>query len=171
MARHTDRSQADAGAAVPAAAEVGVEAPAADATPAAASPSTRRMRLLAVLSFPDTDELEVHLILDGRRTIGRAPASRGLVAALDATLAAGARFDLGIDPTPRWARAVEWSEEEALIVVALDEESDDRILYGIAPGTNATDAAARDARRRQPPGKPQLTAAARPDLGPLNGGR
>ena len=39
-------------------------------------------RLLAVLAFPDTDELEVHLILDGRRTIGRAgleqrPARRG----------------------------------------------------------------------------------------------
>ena len=35
-----------------------------------------RPRLLAVLVFPDTDELEVHLIHDGRRTIGRAPASR-----------------------------------------------------------------------------------------------
>ena len=40
-----------------------------------------RPRLLAVLVFPDTDELEVHLIHDGLRTIGRAPASRGLVGA------------------------------------------------------------------------------------------
>jgi hypothetical protein len=155
-ARHADRpvavevvrwrdtpSEATADAPAAAASGAGVEAPAVEAPPAAASPSTRRMRLLAVLSFPDTDELEVHLILDGRRTIGRAPASRGLVAALDATLAAVREFDLGIDPTPRWARAVESSEEEALIAVALDEESDDRILYGIAPGTNATDAAAR----------------------------
>ena len=112
-------------------------------TPGAApvgAPSTGRMRLLAVLSFPDTDELEVHLILDGRRTIGRAPASRGLVAALDATLAAVSEFGFALTPTPRWARAIESSEEEALIAVALD---DDGILYGVAPGTNPTDAAAR----------------------------
>ena len=83
------------------------------------------MRLLAVLSFPDTDELEVHLILEGRRTIGRAPASRGLVAALDATLAAVREFGFPLTPTPRWVRAVEPSEEEALIAVALDEAEPD----------------------------------------------
>lgn len=116
-------------------------APAAEAAPATDGQSTGRMRLLAVLSFPDTDELEVHLILDGRRTIGRAPASRGLVAALDATLAAVSEFGFPLTPTPRWARAVESSEEEALITVALDDG--DSILYGVAPGTNATDAAAR----------------------------
>src|SRR5690606_31490586 len=47
---------------------------------------SRRARLLAVLAFPDTDELEVHLILEGRRTIGRAPASSGLVGAVEATI-------------------------------------------------------------------------------------
>src|SRR5262245_23012612 len=41
----------------------------------------RRARLLAVLAFPDTDELEVHLILDGRRTIGRSSSSNGLLGA------------------------------------------------------------------------------------------
>jgi hypothetical protein len=116
--------------------------PAAPPSAAEAAP-TGRMRLLAVLSFPDTDELEVHLILDGRRRIGRAPASRGLVAALDATLAAVREFGFPITPTPRWARAIESSEEDALIAVALDDESDERILYGIAPGTNPPDAAAR----------------------------
>jgi hypothetical protein len=122
-----------------------VEQPSAPAVaePVAVPQSTGRMRLLAVLSFPDTDELEVHLILDGRRTIGRAPASRGLTAALDATLAAVREFGFPLTPTPRWARAVESADEEALIAVALDEESDNRILYGIAPGTNPTDAAAR----------------------------
>jgi hypothetical protein len=127
------------------------QAPASDAasepsTPPAAAEEpapTGRMRLLAVLSFPDTDELEVHLILDGRRRIGRAPASRGLVAALDATLAAVREFGFPLTPTPRWARAIESSEEEALISVALDDESDGRVLYGIAPGTNPPDAAAR----------------------------
>jgi hypothetical protein len=116
-------------------------APTAEAAPTTDGQSTGRMRLLAVLSFPDTDELEVHLILDGRRTIGRAPASRGLVAALDATLAAVSEFGFPLTPTPRWARAVESSEEEALITVALDDG--DSILYGVAPGTNPTDAAAR----------------------------
>jgi hypothetical protein len=116
--------------------------PAAPPSAAEAAP-TGRMRLLAVLSFPDTDELEVHLILDGRRRIGRAPASRGLVAALDATLAAVREFGFPITPTPRWARAIESSEEDALIAVALDDETDERILYGIAPGTNPPDAAAR----------------------------
>jgi hypothetical protein len=114
------------------------------AKPAAESASTGRMRLLAVLSFPDTDELEVHLILDGRRTIGRAPASRGLVAALDATLAAVKDFGFALTPTPRWARALESTGDEALISVALDEsEPGERILYGIAPGTTPIDAAAR----------------------------
>lgn len=106
--------------------------------------STRRLRLLAVLSFPDTDELEVHLILDGRRTIGRAPASRGLVAALDATLAAIADFDFPFSPTPRWARALESTQEEALIAVALDEgDPSERVLYGVAAGATPIDAAAR----------------------------
>jgi hypothetical protein len=110
----------------------------------AAEPPTRRLRLLAVLSFPDTDELEVHLILDGRRTIGRAPASRGLVAALDATLAAIADFEFPFSPTPRWARALESTQEEALIAVALDEgEPSERVLYGVASGATPIDAAAR----------------------------
>ena len=47
----------------------------------------RRARLLAVLAFPDTNELEVHLILDGRRTIGRAISTDGLIGAVQATLA------------------------------------------------------------------------------------
>ena len=63
----------------------------------APTPKRRRARLLAVLAFPDTDELEVHLILDGRRTIGRAVSSNGLLGAVEATLAAvrelGASFD------------------------------------------------------------------------------
>jgi hypothetical protein len=124
--------------------EVAHSAAAAAATPVAESTSTGRVRLLAVLSFPDTDELEVHLILDGRRTIGRAPASRGLVAALDATLAAVKDFGFTFTPTPRWARALESAEDESLISVALDEaEPGERVLYGIAPGTTPIDAAAR----------------------------
>jgi hypothetical protein len=123
-------------------------APAAPQEPVAEAPSPAeatpgRMRLLAVLSFPDTDELEVHLILDGRRTIGRAPASRGLVAALDATLAAVKDFGFPIDPTPQWARGLESSAEEALVAVALDEGDGGSVLYGVASGATPIDAAAR----------------------------
>ena len=162
-ARHADRPVAvevvrwrdspPAVAADPAAIAAAAPEPAPDDTsvadapaPAAAGhePSTGRMRLLAVLSFPDTDELEVHLILDGRRTIGRAPASRGLVAALDATLGAVRDFGFDFDPTPRWARALETNNDEALIAVALDESGpSDHVLYGVASGATPVDAAAR----------------------------
>ena len=67
----------------------------------------RRARLLAVLAFPDTDELEVHLILDGRRTIGRAVSSNGLVGAVEATLAAVRELGATFEPTPLWARELE----------------------------------------------------------------
>lgn len=126
-----------------------VAAPAAHEVPAATAAvdpveaTTGRMRLLAVLSFPDTDELEVHLILDGRRTIGRAPASRGLVAALDATLAAVKDFGFPLDPTPQWARGLESTAEEALVAVALDEGGGGSVLYGVAAGATPIDAAAR----------------------------
>jgi hypothetical protein len=156
-ARHADRPVAvevvrwrepAAGNGAPAPTAAPVPAPTPPPSDAGAAPaaevSTRRLRLLAVLSFPDTDELEVHLILDGRRTVGRAPASRGLVAALDATLAAIADFEFPFSPTPRWARALESTQEEALIAVALDEsEPGERVLYGVASGATPIDAAAR----------------------------
>jgi hypothetical protein len=156
-ARHADRPVAvevvrwrEPASAAPATAAASTDtgttpaAPSAPAEAAADHGEPGRMRLLAVLSFPDTDELEVHLILDGRRTIGRAPASRGLVAALDATLAAVRDFGFPLDPTPRWARALETSEDESLVAVALDEaEPGERILYGVAPGASPVDAAAR----------------------------
>ena len=102
------------------------------------------MRLLAVLSFPDTDELEVHLILDGRRTIGRAPASRGLVAALDATLAAVADFGFPLDPTPQWARGARVDRGRgARRGGARRGRAASGVLYGVAAGATPIDAAAR----------------------------
>jgi len=105
----------------------------------------RRARLLAVLAFPDTDELEVHLILDGRRTIGRSVSSNGLIGAVHATLGAVRELGAGFDPTPLWARELETDEDERVVVaVALagvvpDAPTD----YGIAAGASAIDAAAR----------------------------
>jgi hypothetical protein len=106
---------------------------------------TRRPRLLAVLAFPDTDELEVHLILEGRRTIGRAAASRGLVGAVEATIDAIRGLGANIGPRARWARALDDTGDERVIVaVALDQEDDGpTVHYGLAAGASPIDAAAR----------------------------
>jgi hypothetical protein len=111
-------------------------------TTAAAEPaSSARPRLLAVLSFPDTDELEVHLILDDRRTIGRAPATRGLTAAVDATLVAVASLGVELGATAEWARPIESSETTTVVAVCL--RVDDEMLYGMAAGASQIDGAAR----------------------------
>jgi hypothetical protein len=105
----------------------------------------RRARLLAVLSFPDTDELEVHLILDGRRTIGRSSSSNGLLGAVDATLGAVRELGATFEPTALWARQLDSDEDERVVVaVALggvvENAPND---YGIAAGASEIDAAAR----------------------------
>ena len=69
-----------------------------DATADEDASEPSRPRLLAVLAFPDTDELEVHLVLDGKRTIGRAPASTGIVGAVEATIDAVRELGAGIQP-------------------------------------------------------------------------
>jgi len=148
---------APAGAAAAAAPEVDLTtpppapapAPAPAATPASEATDEisggRRARLLAVLAFPDTDELEVHLILDGRRTIGRSSSSNGLLGAVEATLGAVRELGASFEPTALWARELESDEDERTVVavalgsVVADAAND----YGIAAGASAIDAAAR----------------------------
>ena len=117
------------------------------AEPAAEPAETpaRRARLLAVLAFPDTNELEVHLILDGRRTIGRAVSTDGLVGAVEATLAAVREIGAPFEPTPLWARAIDSDQDERVVVaVALGGVvADAPIDYGMAAGASPIDAAAR----------------------------
>jgi hypothetical protein len=104
-----------------------------------------RPRLLAVLVFPDTDELEVHLIHDGRRTIGRAPASRGLVGAAEATIDAIRGLGAPIAPCAKWARVLDSNGDgRELVAVAVTADADEPTLnYGLAAGASAIDAAAR----------------------------
>jgi len=118
-------------------------APATDVTGEASE--GRRARLLAVLAFPDTDELEVHLILDGRRTIGRSSSSNGLLGAVEATLGAVRELGASFEPTPLWARELDSDEDERTVVaVALGGVvSDAPNDYGIAAGASPIDAAAR----------------------------
>ena len=122
------------------------------------SDASNRPRLLAVLSFPDTDELEVHLVFDGRRTIGRAPASGGLVASVQATVEAIRSLGTALAPNARWARPVD-GMNDTVVLVAVSVENKDHgesdqtaMLYGVAAGSSAIDAAARatlDALNRQ----------------------
>jgi len=106
-------------------------------------PAERRVRLLAVLTFPDTDELEVHLTLDGRRTIGRAAASRGLLGAVEATLDALRAFapDLTLDPS--WARPIDVSSDEPFLVACEVLAGVGPARHGIATGSSPIEAAAR----------------------------
>jgi hypothetical protein len=129
------------------------EEPSAPTRPTGAGTDAHRPRLLAVLVFPDTDELEVHLIHEGRRTIGRAPASRGLVGAAEATIDAIRGLGAAISPRAKWARALEANDGRELVAVALSPDTDaPTVHYGLASGASAIDAAARstlDALNRQ----------------------
>lgn len=119
-------------------------APAPAETAPAPQPPTRRARLLAVLAFPDTNELEVHLILDGRRTIGRAISTDGLLGAVEATLAAIREIGATFQASPLWARAIESeSDDRVVVAVALGDVGDGPVDYGMAAGASPIDAAAR----------------------------
>ncbi len=110
------------------------------------APDSRRARLLAVLAFPDTDELEVHLILEGKRTIGRAPASSGLVGAVEATIDAIRALGAPFQPHAKWARALDDTTDDDRVIVAVALESvedDEQLQYGLAAGASPIDAAAR----------------------------
>lgn len=128
----------DAGAGDPAATD---HAPSDEA--AAERIEGRRARLLAVLSFPDTDEIEVHLLVGDRRTIGRAPASAGIVAAAEATLEAIRQIGAPMTPRTRWVRALDSTGDDEMPLVAVAIEGEEQLHFGLAGGMSAIDAAAR----------------------------
>jgi hypothetical protein len=106
-------------------------------------PAERRVRLLAVLTFPDTDELEVHLTLDGRRTIGRAAASVGLLGAVEATLEALRAHAPSLALDSGWARPIDESSEQPFLVACEIAAGEGRACHGIATGSSPIEAAAR----------------------------
>jgi hypothetical protein len=116
------------------------------ATGAAEVAEPSRPRLLAVLAFPDTDELEVHLVLEGKRTIGRATVSEGLEGTVGATIAAVRDLGTELNPRVRWARAIDdvGDDDQVVVAVALDDADDPSwSQYGMAAGASLIDAAAR----------------------------
>ena len=114
-----------------------------DAATVETGPGERRVRLLAVLTFPDTDELEVHLTLSGRRTIGRAPESHGPLGAVEATLDALRGFSAELTLAPTWAQSVDVTEGEPYLVACQVTTDDGSSRHGIASGASPIEAAAR----------------------------
>ena len=103
-----------------------------------------RIRLLAVLTFPDTDELEVHLTFSGRRIIGRAAASKGALGVVEATVDGLRAFAPSFEFTPVWAKLVNEDGDRETHVVACElTTGDGGRRLGIAVGASPIEAAAR----------------------------
>jgi len=102
-------------------------------------------QLLAVLTLPDTDELEVHLVLDDERAVGRAAADSGLVGAVEATIAALRALGAPFEPRAKWARVLgETIDKRTVVAVALECVDEEKPLrYGLAADASPIDAAAR----------------------------
>jgi hypothetical protein len=142
---------------VPSAAPVPEVGPATAPPPVAAAPApaaasapvgtdhTLRVRLLAVLTFPDTDELEVHLTYSGHRVIGRAAASTGVSGAVGATMEGLRTFAPELVMDLLWAEEVAGHEAAHPSVVACALQADGHTVLGIAAGGSRIEAAARSA--------------------------
>jgi len=111
----------------------------------AVAPRGARVRLLAVLTFPDTDELEVHLTYEGRRVIGRAAASTGVSGAVAATLEGLHNFAPELAADLLWAEELAGHEAAHASVVACALQADGHAVLGIAAGGSRIEAAARSA--------------------------
>ena len=107
------------------------------------TPRDQRVRLLAVLTFPDTDELEVHLTFEGRRIIGRAVASNGILGVVEAMVDGLTVFVPTLEFTPSWARVLNDDGSSAHVVACELLAPDSSRQLGIASGASSIEAAAR----------------------------
>jgi hypothetical protein len=103
----------------------------------------QRVRLLAVLTFPDTDELEVHLTFEGRRIIGRAVASNGILGVVEAMVDGLKVFVPELEYRPSWARLLDNEHGDTHVVACELLAPNDARRLGIASGASAIEAAAR----------------------------
>ena len=124
----------------PVAADAGPEAtPSTDASDA----PHHRVRLLAVLTFPDTDELEVHLTFGGRRIIGRSSASAGITGAATATIEGLRTFAPTLKAELIWADELTDQSTDGAYVVACSVNLESGARLGISAGGSRIEAAAR----------------------------
>ncbi len=96
-----------------------------------------------MLTFPDTDELEVHLTFEGRRIIGRAVASNGILGVVEAMVDGLKVFVPTLEFTPSWARVLNDDGSSAHVVACELLAPDGTRRLGIASGASAIEAAAR----------------------------
>ena len=122
---------------------VNLEEPGPTAVATEAGPEPRLV-LLAVLVFPDADEVEVHLTRGNRRAIGRSAASSGPIAAVHATVEAVRGFSSVLPYAPAWAHTIDASTPGYfLVAVALYSPDTQAYRYGLAAGDSEIDAATR----------------------------
>lgn len=110
------------------------------------SPAGARAELVAVHSAPETGELEVHLRVADRRTIGRGPLARAGAAAVTATLDALAELDPSGDNAGLrvgWVRTIDTTPERQFLVAVSIRRADGVPLHGLASGASPIEAAAR----------------------------
>jgi hypothetical protein len=104
---------------------------------------TGRVELVAVLSRPETTELEVHLRYGNRRTVGRGPLSRAAAGAAEATLDALMELGFVDDGRIAWARTFDTTPERQFLVGVALGRADGPTLYGFASGGSPIESAAR----------------------------
>lgn len=114
-----------------------------DTSAAPVSAPSARVELVAVLSQPETGELEVHLRFGEHRTVGRGPLARAGTAAAEATLAALEEFGTELGYRIAWARTVDSLPNREFLVGVAITRPDATPLYGLAPGSSPIVAAAR----------------------------
>jgi hypothetical protein len=112
--------------------------------PSARERRAKRVQLVAILASPDTDELEVRVSWNGQQSVGRAPASRGLMGSVEATFEAVRTFADSLPFQPGWARTIEtiW-QTQFLVATAVIGPEHTAARYGLAAGDSPVEAAAR----------------------------
>lgn len=111
-----------------------------DGAPAGVGES-RRVRLLATITLPDA-EIEVHLAIGDRRTIGRQQDADPAAAAVAATLEALAAMDMAVPFALRWVGPLGDGTGSA-IAVSLKASDNSGGRYGVATGPTPAEGAAR----------------------------
>jgi hypothetical protein len=110
--------------------------------PEPSPPSQSALEVVAVCTAPESGELEVHLRVGEVRTVGRAPLTRGLVGAAEATLAAWHARPGAPARRIAWARTVETSADARFVVaVAIEVPAAQGVAHGIGNGPNPMEAA------------------------------
>ena len=79
----------------------------------------------------------------GRRSIGRASASRGVVGASEATIDGLRSFAPEIGFAPTWARPLESGSAQQFLVATELFDAEQHSLHGLATGSSPIEAAAR----------------------------